>query len=243
MHKTHIIFVALLGLAMLISACEKNTISATQADDQISKKVLDEQSCANVLCSQNQQCVAGNCICAQNATSCQGKCIPKNSCCADTDCTRGKFCAEDNHCHERQIECNYNQKWDVQKEECACVLGTKFCEQQKKCIPTTNCCLPSDCTLRRDLCLQTTYVASVCLIDDSTHCKGIPEGQKSIFFAANQTYRITLQKILENGKTALIINENNQSVLFNTSQKLGQNLEINVDKIKSMGGVCKTYPD
>jgi len=241
--KNAVIYLTLISLVLLIIACGKNTIIAEQPDNELMQKISYEQKCKSIVCLQNQQCDAGNCVCAEGFKDCKGNCIIKESCCSDSDCANWQVCGEDSKCHNEQKKCEFNQKWDSVKDECACVQGTKFCERQKECIPNNSCCTATDCTLRRDLCVQTSYAASTCIKDPTMHCKSIVEGQKGIFSLGNETYKITVSNILEAGETALQINGKEQTIQLNTSQNLSDNSEIYVEQIKTLGGACKSYPD
>lgn len=231
------------ALLLFLTSCANNAIVAESANETILQKISEEQKCKTTTCSANQKCIAGNCVCEQRFKDCNGKCIPSRACCTEADCEEGAFCNQENTCKSYPKQCAYNQEWNITNETCTCIQGTKFCEPQNKCIPSKNCCVPSDCTFRRNLCSDTNYIASVCIKDETKHCKSINEGRNELFSLKDDTYfRIHVNNIVEKGSTNIIVNKNiSKKLLFNTSTQLTDNLTIFVDEIKELGGVCKTY--
>jgi hypothetical protein len=105
--------------------------------------------------------------------------------------------------------------------------------------------VPSDCSWRRDRCLDTNYAASICIKDNAKHCKSIGEGRSELFNLDDDSYfRVHVNNIVERGDTNIVINKNaSKKLLFNKTAQLSDDLAIIVDEIKESGGVCKTYAD
>ena len=233
---------------IFLQACQQASIRAETPDDALLQKLSEEQKCANKICSQNQQCVSGDCICQSGFKDCNNACIPSISCCSADDCSEGQYCNEQNVCKISPKLCSYLQTWDAETESCVCSDNAKFCDLQNKCIPKNHCCDVLDCTFRRDICQETKYSARICIKDDLLHCKTINEGQNDLFLLKNDIndmyYRIHVNSIVENGNTNIIVNRNSSKLLLlNTTQQLAINSVIYADYIKHSGGVCKTYSD
>lgn len=230
---------------VFLQACQQASIIAETPDEVLMQKLAEDQKCANKICGQNQQCVAGDCVCSSGFKKCDAACISSKSCCSSDDCSEGQYCNEQNVCKTSQKQCSYLQKWDAETGSCICSDNAKFCDLQNKCIPKNNCCSTLDCTFRRDLCQETKYSARVCIKDDAMHCKTIIEGQNDLFLLKNNDYnRVHVNSIIENGNTNIIINKNiSKMLMFNVTQQFANNSIISVDSIRQSGGVCKTYSD
>ena len=235
-----IIFFALI----LLAGCEEtDTLVAESPDEAVAEKIAEEQVCAGVICGVNQQCKAGVCGCGQKFKLCGDACIPTAGCCVQDDCDDNHFCADDNQCRKKPETCSYNQEWDAAKESCKCAAGNKFCQEQNKCIPEKNCCVYQDCTLRRDICVKTSYLASVCINDPALHCKGVIEGQQALFNLPTTEFKVRIKNILEQGKTIVTINDEQKTLDINAPHQLDTTTTIKLEQIKTIGGVCKTYND
>lgn len=235
--------ILLFGFGFLLQSCTQNVITSEPANETVAQKISAAQKCVGVVCGENQFCNTGSCVCKAGFRKCNDSCISNDSCCGDGDCDYGKFCSE-NKCRNIVRKCNYGEVWNSDNESCACASNTKFCELQSKCIPLNHCCVPSDCSFRRDLCLQTNNIVTVCVDDGSIHCKGVIEGRDALFSLANTDLRIKVTKIFEDSGVSVIIGKNESAVLeFNASQSLKNNISVYVEQIKSAGGVCKTYQD
>lgn len=229
---------------LFLTACQQqNTIVATTPDSQLTEKIAEEQRCANITCGQNEQCKGGTCVCIQKYKSCNEKCIPTAGCCTQDDCDDNHFCGEDSICHKKPQTCNYYEIWDTSKEECACDKGTKFCEAQNICMPEKHCCIPTDCTFRRDICVPTNYAAGICITDPSLHCKTIVEGNQARFTLKNDSFVIAVTNIFEKGNTAMRIDDKTVTLRFNVSETLNEDSAISVQHIKDLGGTCKKFND
>ena len=241
--RTFILIIATLLFLFLAACKQQNTIVATTPDEALTTRLAEEQKCTNVVCGQNEQCQGGTCVCTPKFKPCNAECIPTAGCCIQDDCDDEHFCGEDKECHKKPQTCDYYQIWDAQKEECTCITGTKFCQEQNKCIPESHCCIPTDCTFRRDICVPTNYAAGVCIKDKSLHCRTIVEGNQARFTLSNQSFVITITNIFEKGNTAMRINDKARTLTFNASEQLTQDSAISVPHITNLGGTCKLFND
>ncbi len=241
MTKAFIIF-GLAAVLLFIAACAQNSIEASPIAENKTETELAEiekNPCEGIVCGDNEQCADGKCRCKDNYKACNGECIPKTDCCSDNDCAEGKLC-EGQKCISPV--CDYNEHFDKEKGECACEEGTKFCDEQKKCIPRDNCCELLSCG--RDFrCTRTSFSPTICLANSKKTCKVVHEDREDLFTLEGSDYRIKVEDVMQRGSINLTVNSKIVELGSEETKEISSGVKLFAEDIVTFGGVCKEEPD
>ncbi len=230
----------LAGILLLLTACSTQQEGVINAESYKEENIQQEppDPCERIECSVGEQCVDGSCVCKKDLKKCNNACVPETQCCTDSDCGENKTCSQ-GKCAIIPQTCKFNEKFDIAKESCTCVTGTKFCEEQQKCIPERNCCRNEDCKRVDDKCSPTTYAANVCVQDPLSHCKSIPEASQAVFPVESGTITIKVNNITEDGKTQFETGGKQLNASVSKQITLSKNTKLLIDDIRIFGGTCK----
>ncbi len=242
MVKRLALFGLVLGILVFLSGCAQNEITSTPV---VESKAVEEINlaedlfCENVVCGKNEECTKGVCECKADFKSCGEVCITETDCCMDNDCEEGKIC-ENTKCITPV--CDYNEYFDGEDGKCVCEEGTKFCDEQKKCIPEKSCCMLLSCG--RDFrCARTTFSPRICLNTGYKGlCKVIPEKTGTLFTIDGADFNIEVEEILQRGSLKLKINEKSVELSEGEEMQITRGVKLYPEEILTFGGVCKEEP-
>lgn len=220
------------------------TLQASELNASILEKIVDEEKCDAITCGENEACSEGKCSCTEDFKSCDGRCVVKTACCSDTECGQEKFCGDDAKCHFSKRTCEFNEIWTVEKESCVCSENSRWCDAQRRCIPSNHCCVVDDCTGQRtaDVCVKTQYAPQVCIKDPLAHCKSIIEGQNGLFRIENNFFRVAVDDVIEN-KVLVRLNDVAKELMVQEDFFVNESIILFVDSVKALGGFCERSRD
>ncbi len=239
-------------IIFLISCSKENTTTSlvvAPIQENFVKNISIEETtiedlCIKINCSTNRTCDNGNCICKQGTKECNGSCISTEDCCNDNDCKDQHSCI--NKKCVRIQKCDYLQTWNRITSNCICNTGTKFCPNQKKCIPIKNCCNDDNCNLLGgddNLCTETKFLVNICISNKGNGaCRFINIDKQDSITLLNRNFDIILNKIYNDDEIMLIVKENKNEYLID-ELKVGKEITLSSAKIKytnisTYGGKC-----
>ena len=239
--KTIVVLVLAAAILLILTACtsQQNSAQSTvvaQSFDDETQIIVDP--CEKLDCGVGKECIEGSCVCKKDLKECNNACIPENKCCSDSECREGKSC-DNGKCRVIPFTCEFNEQFDLEKETCVCVPGTKRCDAQEKCIPNRNCCIDSDCSDRDNKCSPTKFAANVCLRDPLDHCRSVPEDSRELFSVEGGIIKISVHNITEKGAAKISVEDKNISTTINSPVEISTNRKVLVSGVKIFGGTCK----
>ena len=230
--KTLLFFLFILFLAILTGCNEP--VRVERQDISVSIDL-----CSSVICGYNELCFKGECVCGDGFDRCDGQCISNESCCANEDCELSYFCNTNNECEKGcdDFLCNSNKICDDLTQECVCEPGTKWCQNQRKCISKDSCCTNLDCP-DEDGCVMTIAFVTLCIDDGGmVGCEKIPEGEEKTLFANDNKYTLFVKKIYDDGK--ILVRVNGELIELETEYDVDADTVMYKKILKMFGGQCK----
>ncbi len=224
-------------LLLIVAACTSQQEGVVIAQNKASLDALVQDPCDGVVCESQKMCKTGQCVCMNGLKDCQGNCISTSTCCSDNDCEEGRMCKEQ-VCVGIPKTCGFNAQYNEDTNECECIQGTRFCDEQQKCIPTRNCCSRVDCK-KGGRCVPTRFTAEVCIYDPLQHCRVILEKSVGVFTTKTSEVNITVLEIVEKGTTHLKINDHEEQLVFKKTKRFENEQRLRVEDVQMFGGSCE----
>jgi len=229
--------IVIITLLLLLAACTSQQEGIVVAQSKSALDTVVQDPCDGIVCGSTRVCNKGQCMCTTDLKECQGSCISQSKCCSDNDCEEGRMC-RDQVCVGIPKTCNFNAQYNEDSNSCECVQGTRFCDEQQKCIPERSCCSQVDCK-RGGRCMPTKFTAEVCMYDPLQHCRVILENRSGLFTTVQGEMNITVLKVLEKGTTQLKIGDQEEQVLFKKARKFENEQRLRVEDVQVFGGSCE----
>lgn len=218
----------------------KNT-TATKAlnTTPLTPSAKGPETCGNATCADDQACVEGKCKCKDGFKQCGSACILLSDCCSDPDCPGTEICVK-SKCEFSctKLICPSNQLCDGSQRGCVCPGGYKYCQIQKKCIPTDYCCDRFDCK-RNEICTQTLNSVHVCLNTKQPFCKYLGDKVSKVIEINNATHDITAAEFMYGKKVKIVVDGKPFEMQDGASEKLSDDLTLVVDEVRELGGKCR----
>jgi hypothetical protein len=227
-------------LLLILMACE--TAVQTVPTSEYQPTVTDTANipaentdlCKDVNCTSGQVCKEGKCECSSGTKLCSDKCIPKENCCANSDCTSG-LCT--NGVCAVPKECEYGKEF--QNGECQCAKGKFYCEDQKKCINKDSCCKHTECD-SFERCMQTTLKTSLCIeVEEKKSCKTFMDQDRTeLYDVKGNDYKAKPTNWWNDNSVTFDINNQSIRLKFNVMTNFS-NATVYQEGITESGGYCK----
>jgi hypothetical protein len=161
--------------------------------------------------------------------------------CNDKETCVNGVCKEIIDEESEEQTCAFGEAWDG--KECACEEGRYWCGEQKKCIPTGDCCFHTQCG-RFNRCVPTQYRVRLCAeLPSGKLCRLLADnGRKELAVINNIDTKFAVANWNNDNSINFTLNE--QSLLLSKGQKeeiLG--VPFYYENFEEYGGYCKEDED